>query len=147
MIRPGETEPVPVLNRTGFQPDDIVPAGTRIKVWITGKGNYRGNGQYASETSANYYLLYANNLNTAAVTIKDQDYTGGEINLTEEDIKVSMRVGGKTMDLEKGTHYKIVYEGDHTKAGTVKVRIEGIPSGGFKGSKAATFKIKAYTMK
>ncbi|MBR4530687.1 MAG: hypothetical protein IKO80_10485 [Lachnospiraceae bacterium] len=147
VIRPGETEPVPVLNRTGFQPDDIVPAGTRIKVWITGKGNYRGNGQYASETSANYYLLYANNLNTAAVTIKDQDYTGGEINLTEEDIKVSMRVGGKTMDLEKGTHYKIVYEGDHTKAGTVKVRIEGIPSGGFKGSKAATFKIKAYTMK
>ncbi|MCM1113790.1 MAG: hypothetical protein NC399_11115, partial [Muribaculum sp.] len=111
---------------------DIVPAGSKIKVTVTGKRNYTG-------TISTTYRITKASFSKAKVTIKPQTYTGGAVTLQAGDLTV--KLGGET--LTYGQDYTIV-EGscrNNTKKGTATVTIKGM--GDYGGTKTVKFKITA----
>lgn len=112
--------------------DDIIPAGTSIKVTITAKGT-----NYTGEVSGTYRIVGAS-ISKAKVTIPAQTYTGKAITLSEDQIQV--KVNGEIIPV---TDYEIYSErySNNIKKGTAKVTIHGLNNYG--GTKTVSFKIKA----
>ncbi len=113
--------------------DDIVPAGTVLKVAVTAKngGNYTG-------TLEGEYRITKASISKTAVTVRRQTYTGQEIILDKSDITV--RIKGKQVD---ESQFEIV-EGSYknnVKKGTASVTIRGVDNYG--GTKTIRFTIKA----
>ena len=96
---------------------DIVPAGTVICVTVEGKGKYKG-------------------ISKAKVTIPVQTYTGDEIILQKDKIKVT--IGKEEL---KPTDYEITGYQNNTKKGTAKVTLKGM--GNYGGTKTVSFKINS----
>lgn len=111
---------------------DIIPAGTRLRASVYGKGNFEGIG------SAEFRVV-TTSIAKAKVKIADQCYTGRPVEITKSDI-TSVMVG-KNLVLPE--NYRIVpgsYVANVGK-GTAKVTLEGI--GNYGGRVVATFKITA----
>lgn len=108
---------------------DIIPAGTRIKVTVKGKGNYTG-------TIDAYYSVITKSLSDAKITVKSQNYTGSPVTLSKDQIAV--KISGKKLD---ATDYDIVAYSNNTKVGTATVTIRA--KGNYGGTKTVKFKITA----
>ncbi|MBO4266196.1 MAG: InlB B-repeat-containing protein [Lachnospiraceae bacterium] len=120
-----------------------IQPGTKIKVSITGKGNFAG--QKAETT----FGFAANDFSKVSVKINNIMYTGREI--TYADV-VKSDEGGLTVTLgdrklEYGEDYRISYMSDARKVGTVKVTVKGNPAKGYAGEKTVTFRIVAKPIK
>ncbi len=100
-------------------------AGTAT-VTVTGKGNYTG-------AITKTFTINQAKINTAAVTVAAQTYTGKALTPAP-----TVKIGSTT--LKKGTDYKVTYS-SNTKAGTAKVTITG--QGNYTGTTTKTFKINA----
>ncbi|MBD5504234.1 MAG: hypothetical protein HDR09_11020 [Lachnospiraceae bacterium] len=111
------------------EPTDIPPAGTKILVTVTGKGNYTGK-RYDS------YRITQFDICKAKVKIPKQIYTGREIYPDKDQIEVRI---GKTVLAD--TDYEIVDYSNNIKKGTATIVIRG--TGNYGGTKKATFKITA----
>lgn len=112
--------------------NDIIPAGTQIKVTVTAKGaDYTG-------TASGTYRIAAANISGAKVTIPTQSYTGKAIKLDEKLIRVEI----KGTVLTYGKDYEILEDtySNNINKGTAKVVIHGL--GSYGGTKNVTFKIK-----
>lgn len=114
--------------------------GTEIKVSIQGKNNYDG------ETSAIFRVIANDNsLAKAKITIEPQQYTGKEVKLTTDDIKVTIKVKGQAKAITLNENeYEIVGYSNNIKKGTAKVTIHGL--GEYGGTKTGSFKITARKM-
>lgn len=115
---------------------DIIPAGTRLRATVYGKGNFEGTG------SAEFRIVNAS-IAKAKVSIADQYYTGRAVTITKDDI-ISVKVG---KDLVNPENYRIV-PGSYTanvNKGTASVTLEGV--GNYGGRVTATFKIEAKNVK
>lgn len=113
--------------------NDIVPAGTVLKVAVTAKNG----GNYTGVLEREYRITRAN-ISKTAVTVRKQTYTGQEIRLDKSDITV--RIKGKQVD---ESQYEIV-EGSYknnVRKGTASVTIRGVDNYG--GTKTIKFSIKA----
>ena len=111
---------------------DSYNQGTTIWVEATGKGNYAGSRVVTS------YDIKAASIAKAKVKIKDQTYTGREIEIGYDDI-TSMRVGQDDLKAEDG--YVIVpgsYK-NNIRKGTATVQLKGI--GNYGGTITVKFKI------
>lgn len=108
---------------------DILPAGTKVLVTVTGKGNYTG-------MISDIYRMTQLDLKKAKVKIPKQTYTGGELCPGKEQIEVT--IGGVTL---ADTDYEIVRYQNNIKKGTATVIIRG--RGDYGGTKKASFKIGA----
>lgn len=95
-----------------------------VSVKLTGKGNFTG------DTSV-YYTIKPTNISSAAVTVKDQIWTGNPL---EPDPVV--KLGSAT--LVKGTDYTVAYK-DNIIEGTATVTVTG--KGYYAGTAKGTFKI------
>ncbi len=119
-----------VIKAAGTEVDkeDIIPAGTTIKVEITAKGsNYTG-------TVSGTYRIAASNISRAKATIPSMSYTGKEI---KPDSQIDVSVDGAKLSLN--TDYEIVGYSNNVKKGTAKVVIHGL--GSYGGTKTVSFKI------
>lgn len=107
---------------------DIIPAGTVIRVTATAKGS-----NYSGTVSCVYRIVKAD-IGKAVVTIPAQTYTGKAI-MPENAIRI--KLNGQILPTE---NYKITGYGNNINKGTATVTISGINDCG--GTKTAKFKIK-----
>ena len=113
--------------------NDIVPAGTLLKVTVAGKGSYANDTMLEAE-----YRVVKSGIAKATVKVTAQKYTGEPITI-EDKALIKVKVGKTTLAAED---FEIV-EGsfkNNTKAGTASFMIEGV--GNYGGTKKVTFKIK-----
>ena len=110
---------------------DIVPAGTRMQVTVTGIENYKG------ELTAEYRVV-EKSLVKAKVKIAPQIYTGEKITLEKNQLTVLC--GKETL---KASDYEIVGYEKNAQKGTAKVTLKGV--GNYGGTVTASFKIKSKT--
>ncbi len=113
--------------------NDIVSAGTLLKVAVTGKGNYTGDTLLVAE-----YRVVKSSISKAKVTVPSQPYTGKSITI-EDKTKINVKVGKTKLDPED---FEVVDGSfkNNTKAGTASFTIRGV--GNYGGTKKVTFKIK-----
>lgn len=71
------------LEGEAVQPDDIIPAGTRIRVTVTGIRNY------CDELSCEYRITEAD-ISKASITVQAKEYTGKPVTLSKDDIVVKL---------------------------------------------------------
>lgn len=122
--------------------NDIIPAGTEVRVVIKGKGLYGNNStNYADFDFVNTLISKANvKLNKGSY-----DYSGNKIEISESDLTV--KVGNKVVP--QGA-YKIISIKGNNKVGTAQVTIAGVGKYGneyYGGTKTVTFKITAKNIK
>ena len=127
------------LKESKVSSDQIIPVGTRIRVHITGKGNYDG-----CDIAARFHIVAAD-LKKASVSVASKPYTGSEVRLSETDLTVTVKVDGKDKTLVRDTDYVVdesTYKNNVSK-GNASVVIRGKGENGFGGTKTVTFKIVA----
>lgn len=125
-----------------------IPAGTRIKVTVTGKGFYEG------QTAAGYFEFATYDFTKATVTIPDdmktQVYTGKPLTLDPKKLTVTIKdVGASlTYDAEEASNsdFTIVSYDKNTNVGTATAVLKGNPKKGYAGEKTVSFKIAARQM-
>ena len=132
-------------------PAELLKAGTKIGLTISGLGNYEG------ETVVAFRIIADNkNLSKAVIKVDDQYYTGKEIEPHGTDekkddraVKVSIKIKENgtttTYDLREGVDYEILGYTRNINKGTAKITIHGI--GTYGGTKTGSFKIKQQQMK
>ena len=127
-----------VLDKTS-----VVAADSVILITVSGKGNYAG-----GEATGTYRILETgHDINKATIKIKNQEYTGNPVVITNQEQftegKVYLKVGKETRVLELGKDIEVV-PGSYVKnvnKGTAKVTFRGI--GDFGGTKTVSYKIGA----
>lgn len=120
-----------IIRRRGevIQKTDIIPLGTVLSAEITGKGNYVGNA-YAE------YMVIANDISKATVSIPTQYYKGKEVTLDYDQISVKLN----GIYLTKKDFEIVGYENNWQK-GSATVTIKG--RGNYGGMKSVKYKIDA----
>ena len=103
-----------------------LPAGTVLKVTITGINGYEG-------TASEEYRVVAANIKSAKFQIQTQIYTGAAVTLTENDIKLTIKDVPVTFEIVEGSYI------NNVNKGTAKVTLRG--TGNYGGYKTVTFKI------
>lgn len=131
-----------VVRKAGkdVEKDDIVPAGTRIRATVTGKGNYSG-------SLSVIYRVFKNSISKVTFTVVDKEYTGNPITLTKGSIDKDtlattgdlVAYTGKKDSPDTFTQYVIVGYKDNVSKGTATVTVQGI--GEYGGTKDIKFKI------
>ena len=123
-----------ILRRAGDPVDakDIIPAGARIRVTVTGRKNYSG-------TLSAVFRFTESSLAGAKVTVSAQYYTGRAIEPDRDQITV--KVGGTALGAED---YEIIGYANNRKKGTAQVMIRGI--GNYGGTKTVNFRIQSRVM-
>lgn len=111
---------------------DIVPAGTVLKIVVTGKGVYEG-------TVSGTYRMIGEDLSKASVKVNTQYYTGKEVCPDKSQIIITLK--GKLLAAQD---YEIVSYADNKNKGTAKVTVRGV--GDYGGTKTADFKIETKPM-
>lgn len=100
----------------------------------------QGTGNYTGSRALTYTITGDRPVSKMTVAkIPAQTYQGSEISLNPV-VKDGKRV------LSKGVDYDISYQ-DNVKAGTARLILTGIPSGGYTGEKKVSFKIKPRSVK
>ncbi len=123
--------------------NSVVAANSVILITVSGKGNYAG-----GEATGTYRILETgHDISKATIKIKNQEYTGNPVVITNQEQftegKVYMKVGKETRVLELGKDIEVV-PGSYVKnvnKGTAKVTFRGI--GDFGGTKTVSYKIGA----
>lgn len=121
-------------NYEGMEGGEPPQAGTTVYVTAMGINNYSGSSITGS------YRIYSTSISKLIILIDTQEYTGGEIELSTEDIHVyaSKNDVGKGIEITDAC-YKIVAYSNNIKAGTAKVTLRGI--GDYGGTRVCSFKI------
>ena len=114
--------------------NDIVPAGTVIKVKITGDGNYAGD-------LTGEYRIVANDIGKLTATVGSKIYSGRPITLGVGEI--TFKSGGKIVKNVTYTIDSSTYK-NNDKKGKATVVIRG--TGNYGGSKTITFDITSMSM-
>ncbi|MFG6333354.1 MAG: chitobiase/beta-hexosaminidase C-terminal domain-containing protein, partial [Lachnospiraceae bacterium] len=123
-----------ILRRAGDPVDakDIIPAGARLRVTVTGRKNYSG-------TLSAVFRFTESSLAGAKVTVSAQYYTGRAVEPDRDQITV--KVGGTALRAED---YEIIGYANNRKKGTAQVTIRGI--GNYGGTKTVNFRIQSRVM-
>ncbi len=114
------------------QNNDIVPAGTIMRITATGKGLYTGD-------ISGTYRIVAGDVFRASVRVYTQYYTGDEVRPDKSQIEV--KLGGVVLSSED---YEIVSYENNVKKGSAKLTIKGV--GDYGGTKTVSFTIAARTL-
>ena len=125
---------VSVTAGTEVNKDDIVQAGTKIKVTLQGKGNFGNSGTVERIYKVGY------NLATASATVTPQTYTGFRI--TPSKSAITLKYNRK--DVPKASYNITGYNADNVKVGTGYITVTG--TGEYIGSKKLNFRITAKTV-
>lgn len=121
------------LKNTEVQEEDIIPAGTILRVETFGKNYYQG------KVVAKYRIV-SGDFTKAKVKIKDKEYTGQAVNITKKDV-LSIVVNGQEL---QESEYRIVRCYNNVNKGKATVVLEGL--GNYGGRKNVTFQIGKKTM-
>lgn len=125
--------------------DPPIPAGTRIDVEVTAKGNnYSG-----SNAEGFFYITNASISSLRQSQIIEKTYIPGK-KITfgdSEDLKLEIKESGKYKKLLRGIDYEIVPDSytANDKKGTAKVTVRG--KGNYGGTKVISFKIVAKSVR
>ncbi len=118
---------------TEVNKDDIVQAGTKIKVTLKGKGHFANGGTVEKIYKVGY------NIESASATVTPQTYTGSRI--TPSKSAITLKYNRK--DVPKASYNITGYNADNVKVGTGYITVEG--TGEYIGSKKLSFRITAKT--
>lgn len=128
-----------VAKGTEVTNNDIIPAGTTIRVTASGINNYTG-------TITNTFNISSYDISKATVKVADQAFKGYPLTPDKSDItSISYKIGRDTVAIEP-YEYEIVpgSYAKNTAAGTGSMIIHG--KGNYCGTKTVTFKITAQNM-
>lgn len=131
---------VTVLANHEVSKEDIIPAGTMIKVTIQGLNNYEG-------SISTTFRYSKKNISSAKSKIAACVYTGKEIKPQPYDATTNpggFTVWMGTTELVPGQDYEIVGYANNIKKGTASVTIKG--KGDYCGTKVLKYKINAKSM-
>lgn len=117
---------------------DIVPAGVRIRVVVTGNGK---NKNYSGSIEGEY-RIGKTDINSLKFTIDPHAYTGSEITLSNSDIKWS--AAGKAVEGVDFAIDRYSYK-NNVKKGKATVVVKG--TGEYCGTRTLTFNIVSRTLK
>nr|MCR5417965.1 hypothetical protein [Lachnospiraceae bacterium] len=139
----GELNGESVSAETALTKDDIVGAGSVIRISVDGKGDYAG-----GTLTGTYRILEAGyDISKATFKVNDQVYPGkgGSVSITSASQfkSAGIKQGSGTTPLVFETDFEVV-EGSYvnnTKTGTAKVTFRGL--GRYGGTKTVSFKITA----
>lgn len=106
---------------------DVIPAGTIIRVQVTGKGYYTG-------TVSGVYRIVTGDIGKATIKVNSQYFTGREVRPGKSQISVTL--SGKLLSDQD---YEIVGYTNNINKGTAKITLKGV--GDYGGSKAVNFTI------
>jgi len=109
---------------------DIVPAGTQMKVTVTGKGNYD-----PDEISTTFYIT-RQSITGAVVKIPKQYYVDANTPIEPDQSQITVKVAGIVL---QPSDYEIVSYAKNTKVGTATVTLRGL--GNYGGLKLKSFTI------
>lgn len=118
---------------------DVVPAGTLIRVSVTGIKNYKGTLTSTGTHTPYTYKIVKGSISSAKVTIPSQAYTGRAV--TPGKNKMTVKVGSAALE---SSDYDIIGYENNIKKGTAKVTLKG--KGNYSGSKTVSFAITGKTM-
>lgn len=121
--------------------EDIVKAGSVIRITIQGKGNYAD-----GAANGTYRIIKSGyNIDSATIQINNQPYTGEPVYITKQNQfkegKVYIKINGKNKELILGEDMEVV-PGSYVKninKGTAKVTFRGIND--FGGTKTVYYRI------
>ncbi len=111
--------------------DDTVPAGTTLKVTVTGKGDFEG------AVATAQYRVTAMSISKASVTIQNKIYNGTPVTLEYSEILV--KVGNEILTPED---FEIDASSYRNNEGKGKGSVTLYGKGDYGGSKTATFTIE-----
>ncbi|MCR5251279.1 MAG: chitobiase/beta-hexosaminidase C-terminal domain-containing protein [Lachnospiraceae bacterium] len=130
-VKRGSDANYPVKAGEEVGADDILPIGTALQIAIFAKEG----GNYSGVIRINYKVVGASKeLSAAKAKIADQVYTGSEIFLTKDQIRLTINGSEVPKDC-----FEIVSCSNNRNAGTAKVLLKG--KNGYGGSKEFSFKI------
>lgn len=112
--------------------DDIIPAGTVVRMQVSGKGYY-------TEWISGVYRVVGGDISKATIKINDQFYTGREVRPGKSQISVTLK--GKLLSDED---YEIIAYANNIDKGSAAITLKGV--GDYGGSKTANFKITDKSM-
>ena len=131
---------VAVAAGSEVKPDHIIPAGTALRVTVTGKG------MYDSQTSSGIFCVTKASFKNAVIKIADKIYRSEEVALYSADfIEAKIKIDGVWTPLTYGTDYVVDYDSlvNGIKPGTARVNIIGKGNYGGQGNvKTVSFKIE-----
>ena len=119
---------------TVLGPKERVESGSEIRVTVHAREE-AANCYYTGSVSY-IYRVTAKDINRGSFTIRNQEYTGSEVTLSEADFT---KAEESRVHLVYGTDYEIVRYENNIKVGTAKVIIRGL--GNYGGEKTLTFRI------
>ncbi len=112
---------------------DIVPAGTVIRVEITGKGNYEAN------VVCGKYRIVKADISKASVKVNAQTYTGKAVEPGKDQIQITLK--GEPLT---AADYEIVSYSNNVKKGNATIVLRGV--GQYGGTKTVKFTIAPKSM-
>ncbi len=118
------------------QADDMVPAGTTLRITVDAK---EGEKALYTGTAEGTYRIVTGDVGKATVKVANQFYTGREVRPGKEEITVTL--SGSTLTPED---YEIVSYENNVSKGTAKLTIRG--RGDYGGTKTATYSIAVRPM-
>lgn len=127
------TEEIKDEGATVDEENDIIPVGTEIRVTVYGKKNYKN-----SEQSTVFRVVQAS-LASAKVKIKTQYFMGEPVELSKDDISVTIN----KIPLSK-SDYEIVSYSNNVSKGTAYVILQG--NGNYGGTKKCSFTISSKSL-
>ncbi|MBR4529697.1 MAG: InlB B-repeat-containing protein [Lachnospiraceae bacterium] len=118
------------------QADDMVPAGTTLRITVDAK---EGEKALYTGTAEGTYRIVTGDVGKATVKVANQFYTGREVRPGKEEITVT--ISGSVLTQED---YEIVSYENNVSKGTAKLTIRG--RGDYGGTKTATYSIAVRPM-
>ncbi len=130
---------VPVTAGSEVSKEHVIPAGTMLRVTVTGKGLYK------DQTVSGLFRVTKASIKKAKIKIRDQLYTGNPVTLSGGDFKEArLKIGNEWTTLTYGTDFVVDPNSyvKNVKAGKAKVNLIGKGNYGGAGNvKTVTFKI------
>ena len=124
-----------VYTESGWQSADGLTAPGLYRIWVQGKGNYKGKGICTKRIYVYDTADKVKPMSSVKIVVNKMSYTGEPI--TENVIK-SAKLGKKS--LVEGTDYTVTYL-NNTNSGTGIVRLTAVDGSGLVGEKEVNFTI------
>ncbi len=126
-------------------PNDIIPAGTKIDVFVTPKGSYAASGTEPVNIASFWFIADStHDLSKATITINNKPFTGNAVTLENDDLW--FKFGKEPAKHLSASDYELIYEkSDGERVGKGKYNVTIVAKhdhpGAYGNRKTASFQV------